>query len=65
MTKFSVTGEDKLTFDLSLMKSIEVIFVESVSIQHFQGRHQLPGQLVALEVHRTISSLKVCVNLVF
>ncbi len=56
---FAIREPGQLTFDLSLMKSITVLFVDSICMHQFQGRHQFPGQLQALEVRRTIASLKV------
>lgn len=59
LEKYSIIGVDNLTFDLSSMKSIEILFVESINMKQFQGRHLLPGQLIALEVRRSVSTLKV------
>ena len=62
---FIVREADQLTFDLSMMKSLRVLFVDSISEHQFQGRHQLPGQLEAIEVRRTVNSLKVCEHVQF
>ena len=54
-----VKGADQLTFDLSLLKSLEVLLIESLELHQFQNRSNLPDQLVAMEVRRSLKSLKV------
>ena len=54
-----VVVADKLTFDLSMMKNLELLLVDSIDIHQLQGRSTLPQQLQALEVRRSLDSLKV------
>ena len=50
---------DKLTFDLSMLHNLELLLVDSIDIHQLQGRSLLPGQIHALEVRRSLGSLKV------
>lgn len=54
-----VVVADKLTFELSILKSLELLLVDSIDIHQLQGRASLPGQLQALEIRRSLGSLKV------
>lgn len=59
---------DHLTFELSQMKSLEVLLVESVHIQQLETKYTLPDQLVKLEVRRSLKLLQVrgvCVCVLF
>ena len=51
---------DKITFDMSVLKSLELLLVDGIDIHQLQGRSPLPGQLQALEIRRSLGSLKVC-----
>ena len=55
---------EDLTFDLGQMKSLEVLLLESIRIQQLEGRHCLPGQLIKLEVRRSLKLLQVSMALV-
>ena len=50
---------DHLTFELSQMKSLEVLLVESVHIQQLETKYTLPDQLLKLEVRRSLKLLQV------
>ncbi len=50
---------DHLTFELSLMKSLEVLLIESIQVHQLETRHTLPDQLVKLEVRRSLKLLQV------
>ena len=50
---------DKITFDMSVLKSLELLLVDGIDIHQLQGRSPLPGQLQALEIRRSLGSLKV------
>ena len=54
-----VVVADKLTFDLSMLHSLELLLVDSIDIHQLQGRSSLPGQIHALEIRRSLGSLKV------
>ena len=54
-----VVVADKLTFDLSMLHSLELLLVDSIDIHQLQGRSLLPGQIIALEIRRSLGSLKV------
>ena len=54
-----VVVADKVTFDLSMLHSLELLLVDSIDIHQLQGRSSLPGQIHALEVRRSLGSLKV------
>ena len=54
-----VVVADKLTFDLSVLHNLELLLVDSIDIHQLQGRSSLPGQILALEVRRSLGSLKV------
>ena len=48
-----------MTFDLAMMKSLEVLLAESVNLSRLEARYVLPKQLVKLEVRRSIKNLQV------
>ena len=54
-----VVVADKLTFDLSMLHNLELLLVDSIDIHQLQGRSSLPGQIHALEIRRSLGSLKV------
>ena len=56
-----VVVADKLTFDLSVLHSLELLLADSIDIHQLQGRSLLPGQIHALEIRRSLGSLKVLV----
>lgn len=56
----SIADLDSMTFDLTLMKSLEVLLMESIKIHRLEARHTLPKQLVKLEVRRSLKFLQVC-----
>jgi hypothetical protein len=54
-----VVVADKVTFDLSMLHNLELLLVDSIDIHQLQGRSSLPGQIHALEIRRSLGSLKV------
>ena len=50
-----------MTFDLNLMKSLEVLLVESIQVAQLEARYSLPKQLTKLEVRRSLKTLQVMV----
>ena len=56
-----VVVADKLTFYLSVLHSLELLLVDSIDIHQLQGRSSLPGQIHALEIRRSLGSLKVLI----
>ena len=50
---------DTMTFDLNLMKSLEVLLIESVQVSQLEARYSLPKQLLKLEVRRSLKFLQV------
>ena len=54
-----VVVADKLTFDLSTLRGLELLLVDSIDIHQLQGRSSLPGQIHALEIRRSLGSIKV------
>ena len=55
----AVANVDTMTFDLNLMKSLEVLLIESVQVGQLEARYSLPKQLVKLEVRRSLKLLQV------
>ena len=58
-----IADVDNMTFDLNVMKSLEVLLVECIKIQQLQARYSLPKQLVKLEVRRSLKFLQVRLDL--
>lgn len=54
-----IANVDTMTFDLNLMKSLEVLLIESVQVGQLEARYSLPKQLVKLEVRRSLKLLQV------
>ena len=53
---------DNMSFDLTLLKSLEVLLIESMHMHQLEARYNLPKQLVKLEVRRSLKFLQVCVR---